>query len=344
MPAIPHAKERAHRNHRRPTSCRGADFLTVLTLGCATTPERSKQAAAPLPREAIRKFYEKAKDPRQFWITVYPSANGPVFSGTHRLYEAQLAEVPFERGEPFPGPVVKFRGHGAEVYRGLVDTSAADNWTDFEGAAAMGATLLGGPGYSSEPSHVPDTLSGYLTVMDRIRFEGLYVENALFFARGVMHDLGPLARGVTKPELTAVLGMRFIEPFSFVRFDFKGASVAFASTRAFEPRPDVLIASVPIEKDAGGALAVRGTVNGKPETIILDTAGDYAVAMKDPEETELRHLSLGDLVLRHLPCTGLAEEGLGLEDYPRVGLDVLSRFVLVIDNTAGLVHFERPEE
>lgn len=320
-------------------------ILLLGAAGCVTTsPEEQAQAAAPLSVDALRKLYEGAKDPRQFWITVYPSGQGPVFSGTHRLYEAQLSEFAFKTGDPTPAPVIKFRGHTTEFYQGLIDTSAADNWTDFARGLEMGAELLASPGYASRAMHVPDTVDGYLAVMDRVRLEGVNVGNALFFIRGVTRGLGPLGREVEKPEAAAVLGMRFLEPFSFVRLNFNGKMVAFSSTHPYEPPPGRLIASAPIAKDAGGALGVEGSVNGKPATIILDTAGAYHVALPDPEETEVRHIGIGGLVLRHEPCSSLGEEGLGLEEYPRVGLDILSRFVLVIDNAAGMVHFERGAE
>ena len=55
--------------------------------------EEDRIPEGQVSRDKIRTYYKTARDPRQYWITVYSSEAGPVFVGAHRVHAGQSAEV-----------------------------------------------------------------------------------------------------------------------------------------------------------------------------------------------------------------------------------------------------------
>jgi hypothetical protein len=290
----------------------------------------------------VRAFYRLARDPRHFWLTVYPSTNGVAFAGEHRLHTGQEDELEMLGPSDTARPVVRLGGAGQADCTALLDTSAAESWMEFVTAGSMGAVPLGYPAYETQAVHVPDTARGFLCVVDTLRLGQVHIETGLVFARSTGGGLGPLARGLAEPPPRCVLGMRLLRALSYVRFDFPQGKVSVAATSPYTPREEVLLASVPM-REARGALAVEGNVNGRPATVVLDTGGSYCVAAEaDCEQGSLRHLAMGEVVVRHTPCGAPDELGVDLGRYPHAGLGVLRKFVVVLDNRRGVVHFERP--
>ncbi len=316
--------------------------IHLLSSGCASPPpEPTPESDGPLTRAELDKIYKRATDPRTYWITVRGTDSGQDFEGAHRLHPGQGDRLKFVSARDSSYPIVKIEGDAFQKFTALIDTSSAENWVDLQTARSMELVPLGPPGFAMRPVHVVDEADGLLFAASKVRLGKLHIETGLFFVRNWKAPLSILDRGVTDPHPTVVVGMRFLRPFKFVSFNFPDRAVMFSASSPYEPNPERLLASVP-SFDDDGLLLVEGSINGRPTRIALDSAGAFSLTGPDLEGDTLRHLSLGDLVLRDVPIQSTTDLGLPATSYPRVGLDLLSKFIMTIDEAEKVVHFERP--
>jgi hypothetical protein len=323
-------------------------LLALLGAGCAT-PNGSE--IRPLTDRELSPFFARAKDPRQFWITVYRSDQGPVFAGTHRLHPDQLTRLPFQPEQTpvllFQSaaeaslPLVKFDANRGNSYLALIDTSSAHNWLSFHTAQEIGVTPLGPPAYDTAPVHVQDNVRGFASVASTLRFDRLYVETAIVYARAAHGPMGLLARRPEKPWPELVVGVELLKALPFFQLDYPNRLAILSSTAVYAPDPNFLVATVPL-RDVQGAFAAQGSLNGENRIFILDSAGDFEVAMANPPTNDLRQVSVGDLVFRQVKAVSMKSQGLGLSKYPRIGRQLLSRFKVTFAPAARKVHFEKP--
>ena len=321
-----------------------------LAAGCVTTPDfgadddedkDDEDVSIPLRRDEIQTFYERAKDPREFWITVYSSPEGPVFRGDHRTHPNQEEELEFLTDNESDVPVVQTKTGRMHLHPFLIDTTSAETWVDLETASAMRLAPLGMPAYGTTPVHVEDDISGFLCIAPTLKAGILHVESVLMFVRGAKGPLGPLARDVTDPVPDGVFGTRFLEIFSYVEFDFPNRNVVLSSTKTYKPDAVRLLATVPFST-ADGYLTVEGTMDERPTSFVVDTAGDYTILMPDMEGTLVRSLRIGDLLVENVTVTANTETDLALTDLARIGTRLLSRFKMTLDFKERVVHFEQP--
>ncbi len=313
-------------------------FLALLLASGCSTP---KEPIRPLTEGQLRAFFAKAKDPRSLWITVYESKAGPVFTGGNRLHPEQAALLDFVSKEGSTAPLINVENGPIQTFKTLVDTSSKESWMSLATAQACETIPLGPPAYGYKPQHVVDPVEGYLSVQPKLRFDQLNMESALVCVKAARGPLGPVARGVDQPAPAAVLGCNLLKSFQFFQINYPERAAVFSSTVEYGADPDRLIASVPF-REVRGAYAADGVIDGEPKTFIVDSAGDFTIAMTDPPTNALRQVSLGDLVFRNVEAEDLADLGLGLPDYPRIGRQLLSRFRVTFANKQGLIVFERP--
>lgn len=309
--------------------------------GCATKPEPPPQ---PVVGSRLQMFFQRARDPRTFWLHVYDSPDGPVFVGAHRLHPNQVATLPIiaraGRGA-VPAPVVLVRGQDETPYAALIDTGSKESWADFSAAVELGVVPLGPPAYTRKPTHVNDPAEGYLCALPTLRFDALRVETALLYAQTMDGPLDMLARAAT-PRPRLVAGSDLLGELRYFQVDYRQSVVTLSSTMPYRPSEQQLVATVPIEL-AHGVLAAKGSLDGIPQTFILDTAGDFEVAARDPLDPVAKQVTLGDLVVRDVPVDDAAGLGLGLADCPRIGRRLLARFRVTFDCKLKLAYFERPD-
>ncbi len=194
-----------------------------------------------------------------------------------------------------------------------------------------------------------------MSVITKIRLEDLHVDAALFHTRIVDGPLGPLLRNVPpaqknrrdraseQPFLHApfVLGCDWIKSFAFVQIDYPNQTVSFSTTESYTPSEEHLIAVLPLhEKD--GIFAFRGSIDGESAIFLLDSVGDYEIAMARPAEPHARRIMVGNLAFRDARVTPLEEQHLGLPENPRIGRRLLARYRVTIDRSQRVVFFERP--
>jgi hypothetical protein len=276
-----------------------------------------------------------------FGLTVYRSDAGPVFAGSHRIHHNQSAALEFVEQAGRQAPIVSIKLSGDVAISALVDTTSRDNWTTLPAIIRLNGTAIGPPGFGRTADHVLDDIGGMLFVTSRLKLDTVDIANALFYARVAHGPLGSLARWVPEPDPAIVLGVAALRPFPLVQFDFAKGRLLLASSEVYEPAPERLIATLPLE-EVQGALACDGVMEGKTARFLIDVAGDFEIAMKDPPTPKMRQISLGDLVVRQATTQSSFDLGLGLSDYPRIGRQILERFVVSIDFRGKRIHFERP--
>jgi hypothetical protein len=311
--------------------------MLLLLAGC-TTPSPTINTA--LTDQQLKAFFNRQHHPASFGITVYPSEHAPVYAGAHRLHQGQAAAAPFRSPADTAIPVIECASGGKERLAALVDTSASDNWLSMRGAAVLGVTPLGPPGYRRRPDHVYDDFGGYVAVAPKVRIEELHMENAVFYVKAATGPLGAQARWNTQPTPDAILGCAALRAFNMVQLDFAARQILLSAGPEYQPVAGDLIAAVPMA-EAQGALACEGAVDGQPMVILLDTGGDFEFVMKDPPQLLTKRVSIGDLVFRQVNTESSYEQGLGLLDYPRIGRKLLSRFKITLNIKQKLIYFER---
>jgi hypothetical protein len=259
------------------------------------------------------------------------------------MHPNQLFDQPFHTSKDSDIPIIEVRTRSTDDIDALIDTSSRENWVDFETAAHNDLIPLGPPPYTRKPRHVvdPDN-TGYLALSSKIRIKQMHVENALFYLRTPYMDLGPLTRNQFHPMPHMVIGAELLKAFRFVQLDYAGRQAIFSSTLPYNPPPTRLLAEVPL-LDLHGIIACRGIIDGEPVTLIVDTAGDYELALPvKPDDGTVRQLSVGDLVFRQVACVSTDRHHLGLPQYPRIGARLLSRFQVTFDFRKKVIIFERP--
>ncbi len=313
-----------------------AAVAAVAIAGCKTTNtvktgSDGKPVSGLINSEReIRAFVSRALDPREFAITITMNPdNRPVIVNANRVRPGLEAVASFVSPPHTALPVIEGTVGGRPA-RILVDPTSSDNWTSIELARAFGLVAIAPPLISGFPEHVTDVVRGTLCVAPSMTVDVLPMDAALFYARASRGPLWPLSRSADAHDADFVIGWSLLRSFQAVRWDFGGRVIVFA-TRPHGDDDDSLIARVPLE-NGFEALVVKGMVDGKTKSILIDLAGDYEVAVDDATMDLVRQISLGDLVLRDLHPTTLAAHGLGFPGVPRLGLRALSRFRIVLDN------------
>lgn len=313
----------------------------LLMTGCATDKDRN--APRNVTQDRVSAFLSKAEDPRRHWLNVYQSENGPVFVGSHRLHANQQESLEFESRRKSKAPVIEIRGHGDYSYPALLDTSARENWIALDGALEMGLIPMGPPAYERTPRHVYDPTVGYLCLATKLRMGQFHIENALFYTLTSQIALGPVARNIQRPPPRMVLGCALLRALRYLQLDYPEKKAILSSTLPFEPVSGRLLAEVPM-MDWNGIMAVRGRIDGLSTIIILDSAGDFELAMRTPAKERVDQLSAGNMVWRQVQVTDTESLNLGYPDTPRIGRQLLRKYRVTFDNRQQVVFFERPED
>lgn len=296
----------------------------------------------PLTQMELGTYLSQAQDERSFWLTRYETEWGAVYRGGHRLHTDKLERVPFSSGRASSVPAIPVLLRSAQEYRALLDTSARSGWTEFRVALDEQLIPLGPPPHRMFPDHADDPVPGFASVATRMLVGALRVDAALLYVKGAHGPMEGLFRRGAAPASPVVLGGDFIRAFYYLQIDFPGRAVVLSTTRSFVPDERRLITSLPMS-DYYGIIAVEGFLDDVPTPFLLDSLGAYSVATADQDRWDtVGQVMLGDLVLRNLPHSDSHELGLGLLEVPRIGRDVLERFVVTFDAENRLVHFERP--
>ncbi len=307
----------------------------IFATGCATTPK--KEVDTPLTPDEIRAFLKRGKDSNVFWIRSYASQDGYCFENADRIKGRGLARISYVFSRRENRPIIRVTPHFGKPLTALLDTTSRNSWVDIAKTFDCDLAPIIPPGHRRTPLHLTNQVPGYLSVASELIFDSIRMDAVILCPR-MANGLGPLSRGAENIDL--ILGNNILHAFNMVRIDGQDRSLVFSTVPQYSPQEDHLITTLPTEWSSG-ALTVDGVINGKPHKILLDTAGDFELAMDPCVFDMVRQVSIGDLVFRQVKAVSSEELGLSL-DMPRIGSRLLSRFVLVLDNTKDVLHVEKP--
>lgn len=311
-------------------------LAAALIAGCASPPENYTD-------ETVEAFLARAQNPRRFGLTMYAGKAGPVFAGSFRLHAGQFAKIPMHRGEPVSLPTIKIQGRTKDTFTALLDTSSRANWMTLQAASEMIVFPLSPVNpFQRIPEHVVAPGIGFLGLARKLQIDTLHIENAIMYILLPEARLGPLARGITKPDVDVVLGGDLLKQFTFVQLDYPQRQVILASNQPYKPNAKKLVGQAPLREVAEGVMAGEGIIDGIRSPIIFDTAGSFSVAVPDPAPTEITQLTFGDMVFRRVPARSTRALQLGFAQFPRIGTEILSRYVITLDNRKKTIYFEKP--
>jgi len=313
-----------------------------LAAGCAT---RQPEPAAQLPPGVVRSYVQRFRDPNIFGLTMHRDDNRgePSFTGANLIPPGQASMLEFRSPAASPLPVIDVATPRGKSHRMLIDTASRKSWIDWTLKEEYGVVPLGPPGFEFIPEHVPDTISGILSLAPRFDFGRLYMSSVLVYVRAAHGSFQPLSRNTRDENVRFVMGCGMLQAFEFVQIHYPHRRVILSATDPYPLVEDRILASLPIVWTEG-ALTVWGNIDGRQRKILIDTGGDYGLVLtEDVPEGTVRHVNMGDLVWRNLPYVSSSKAGVTDLGFPRIGSALLNNFVITIDNQRRLLHIELPE-
>jgi hypothetical protein len=309
-------------------------LATLAVAGCRTTTE-------PDPNAAVERFTRNARPPRDFAVSIYQddSRQWVVVNG-NRVRPGQRLQSSFISPPGMTLPLISAEGPRGPVSV-LIDPGAPRSWTAMDRQAQLDLRPIAPPVLLQDPVHVVDNRQGVLCLAPLLKIDRTEIEALLLYARPVPGSLWPISRNALANNAAAVLGFDFLRVFSWIQWDFQGRMIVASSTDIYQPDPARLVATLPLEARAE-AMTTRALLDGKPKTVVLDLAGDYEVAMDDPPMALIRQLTMDNAVLRDVRATAAKDLGLGRTELVRLGLRLLSRFTVTLDNHSNQIYLEIP--
>lgn len=307
-----------------------SSIAILLSAGCKTTQTETK----PLPWREQSAYFAGVRDPRRFGYSIYQTPDGKIdYRGGCRLHPRQGAVLSMKTDEPLR-PVGMLKGNFGFESPLLFDFASVSSWMEFELARKLGAQPIG-EGSTHLVKLSGEEIAGCLSIVPTIRLGQLYIENPLVYVRMATGFMGPLARGIEKPELTGVLGWDMLRRFGQIQLNYAKKQIAFLSDEQnYMPDPTKLVATVPLVKHAG-VCAVRGTVDGKSALILIDPAGDFEIATDQAAAVSSVQLDAG--------LTFTSSEMAVSPGGIRIGARLLQRYCVTVCPAGGLIYFEKPD-
>ncbi|MBT8041943.1 MAG: hypothetical protein KJN98_02125 [Pontiella sp.] len=290
-----------------------------------------------MPKLQQNTYLSHAKSPQQYGFQLFRTPDGVAFNGSTRLHPNHRAAIRLTNGNI---PVVDVRGRSPRMKaKALLDTSSPSSWMEFSTSQDFGAVFM-----AHEEQPIPyrggynlGNADAYAGMVTQLRFDQLIMENTPLYVRMALHSLGPLARGIRKPNVDAVIGYDVLSQFEYVQFDFDAGLVRFSASSPYVPHQDLLMTQARISPQANFGLAVEGAIFGKSTPIVLDFAGDYHFARGDVKVSSTKQVSIGDLVYRKVPTLLLPTHS----SPPRAGRKMLEKYIVTLAPRQGVVYFER---
>lgn len=316
--------------------------VALLTASCTTPKNKGPERGTRPSEQAMQSALADTVNPREFGLTIYRSPEGPVFTDTNRVHPAQDDLLTFADAKS-PVPVVVWETPDGQKIPVVFDTRSPKTWVEILTAQALGFRAVGPTPFSARPRHLTDDTEGYMALRSSLAFGAVRFESPLWHVRPQYKTLGPLGRGLKKPEPMVVFGLDMMKSFAYVRFDFSTRSVSFATDMPYKPNKLAVVADLPFKITPEG-LSVEGIVDTYRGPVLLDTGGDYEVAMKlgETSSSRIRQVTLGDFARRNAGVNDAEFLGFGADPKPSVGVRLLDGLLVTLDFVNSRVYFEIP--
>lgn len=328
-------------------------WLAAVVLGAAGCATPGPLEQTPLSQDELDDFLASGRDARTYGITTYADSAGARFESANRPHRDRSALLNYAFPKSGPRPVISAQTPLSGSFPLLLDSSARQSWATMASIKGMGYRLFAPPS-GEYADHVVDDIPGYAGAGNTLILKDLHIEYPVFYIAPARGGLGPLARSGENPDasppsaktadkiarqMPAVAGAALMRSFAFIRFDFPGRAIGFATHGTYQPaNASAVLASLPL-RDWKGRPAVQATLGGQPITLVIDTAGDFDLALPGDESAD-GPLLLGNLSIDDLQTVGCADRSLP-EAFPaRLGLGVLARFAVTLDYKQQRVWFE----
>lgn len=291
----------------------------------------------PLSSTQIETCLSRTRPPQQFGFSIFAVEGGIAYAGRGRLHPNHFASAEMLEENI---PVIRMRGRSKRnTMNVLVDTSSPVSWMEFSTSQDFNAYFMG-----IDDNVIPyrgnyntDEITAFASVVTQVRIDNLFIENIPFYIRMSKGSLGPLARGIRKPEIDAIVGYDNLRSFEYVQFDLQNNTISFSASHPYTPNSDLLVDVAKIVKAPGHGLAIEGKLDDQPTPVILDFAGDFSLARGDIKTATTHLIHMGHLSFRDVPTIVLPTH----TTPPRVGRKLLASYLITICNKEGLVYFEQ---
>lgn len=312
---------------------------SLILAGCLSSNKEPKDV--PLSKRQQEKCLSRAKPPQQYGFSVYATEVGIHYAGSGRLHPNHLASAEMlKKGIP----VISMRGRSQRnTLNALLDISSPVSWMEFSVSQDFSAHFMGVNDrlLPYHGSYNTGGVAAFAGVVTQMRIDNLFIENIPFYIRMSRGSLGPLSRGIKKPQVDAIVGYDNLRSFEYIQFDLLNNTINFSATTPYETHEGLETEVARIVKAPGHGLAVEGKIDGHSIPVILDFAGDFSLARGDSRVAVTRQLHLGDLTFDDVPTLVLPLHNVP----PRVGREMLEPYLVTICNREGKVYFEKlPEE
>ncbi len=315
-------------------------LLSCLVLSGCQTGKKAKDGS-PLTPAQQESALSKTTPPQQFSaFSIHRAGNGITYSGNTRLHPHHLASVDMLKDNI---PVIKVRGKSKRNRMNvLLDFGSASSWLEFSASQKFAAQVMGIDGKVIPYRGKSNTggQNAYAGVVTQLRIEDVFMEDIPFYIRMVSGSLGPLARGIQKPKVDAVLGYDNLRAFEYIQINLRKGTISFSSDIPYIPHDELLMTTAQIINLPGYGLTIEGAIRGKPVPVVLDFAGDYSFERGDKKVNNTKQVSLGDVVFLNVPTLVLEPH----KSPPRAGRRMLESYIITICAPEGVVYFERPPE
>lgn len=311
-------------------------MLSILVLAGCRTPS-GKPADKPLSKTQQESYLARAKPPQQFGFSIYAVDDGMAYAGHGRLHPNHFTSAEMIKENI---PVISMRGRSPRnTLNALVDTSSPVSWMEFSVSQEFSAHFMG---INQQVIPYRGSLNtggirAFAGVITQMRIDNLFIENMPFYIRMSSGSLGPLARGIRKPRVDAIVGYDNLRNFEYIQFDPYNNTISFSATTPYVPSESLPCEVVRIVKATKYGLAVEGEIDGQPTPMVLDFAGDFSLARGDVKVSTTREMRIGEMEFNDVPTLVLPVHAAP----PRLGRKLLTPYLVTICNKKGVVYFEK---
>ncbi len=332
-------------------------WLAAAVLGAGGCVTPGPLEPTPLGQDELDAFLASGRDARNYGITTYEDAAGARFEFANRIHLGRTARLDFASAAGSSQPVVRAETPLTDKFPVLLDSSARQCWATMESMKGLVYRPFAPP-TGEYPDHVSAAIPGYAGVGNKLVFEGIHVENPVFYVPPARGGLGPLARAgenlaaapqaakaadLVARRMPIVAGAAWMRSFAFLRFDFPARAVTLSTSGAFRPAAASAVrANLPL-RDWKGRPAVEAVLDGQPILLVIDTAGDFALSLPGEATPDVpANLTLGGIAFDGVQPVSHAAIGLP-EAFPaRLGLGLLARYAVTLDYKNQRVWLEDP--
>jgi len=305
----------------------------ALFFGCGTSGPKAPTAVFATPQQ-WQAMMDQSVNPRSVGVIVYRSPSGPAFAEANRVHAGRVHEFTFKPSIP----VLTVPATGRKEWPVLLDTKSPTSWVTFSGAAELNLRPIGPVPIRLPPTHIDELNDGVAGIASSLVLGNLRLENALLYIYPGINQLGRIARSNTlNPPM--VLGCDILTAFAFVRIDFPQGKITFSTTDAHRSNALTTLLETDFTITEQG-LAVQAIMGDYRGPVLIDTAGEYEIAIARPTRPDVPTLVIGDMTLRELRVTDAEFEGFGADSPPVLGVRALQDFALVLDNQRSKLYLE----